>query len=81
MPLATAFGYSANTARDGSARARVAGYRVCFGPVNNNGYFDADVLTGFEATIRDGVPISVGGDAYDYLNDDIAIGSLHVVKC
>jgi pectinesterase len=47
----------------------VPGYGVCFGSVNGNGCFDADVLTGFEATIRDDVSVSV------------AIGSLHAVKC
>ncbi|XP_062234124.1 subtilisin-like protease SBT5.3 [Phragmites australis] len=80
---ASAFGYGNGTARGGSPRARVAAYRVCFRPVNGSECFDADVLAGFEAAIDDGVHVisaSVGGDAYDYLHDAVAIGSLHAVK-
>ncbi|GJN38798.1 hypothetical protein PR202_gb27872 [Eleusine coracana subsp. coracana] len=80
---ASAFGYGAGTARGGSPRARVAAYRVCFRPINGSECFDADVLAGFEAAIRDGVHVisaSVGGDAFDYLEDAVAIGSLHAVK-
>jgi subtilisin family serine protease len=76
--FAFAFGYSTGT-------ARVAAYRVCFRPVNNGSEcFDADVLAGFEAAIRDSAHVisaSVsGGDALDYLEDAVAIGSLHAVK-
>ncbi|RCV22428.1 hypothetical protein SETIT_4G219900v2 [Setaria italica] len=80
---AAAFGYGAGTARGGSPRARVAAYRVCFRPINGSECFDADVLAGFEAAIADGVHVisaSVGGDATDYLDDAVAIGSLHAVK-
>jgi subtilisin family serine protease len=80
---ASAFGYGAGAARGGSPRARVAAYRVCFRPVNGSECFDADVLAGFEAAIRDGVHVisaSVGGDANGYLDDAVAIGSLHAVK-
>jgi subtilisin family serine protease len=78
--LATAGGAAV---RGGSPRARVAAYRVCFRPVNGSDCFDADVLAGFEAAIRDGVHVisaSVGGDANDYLDDAVAIGSLHAAK-
>ncbi|OEL14656.1 Subtilisin-like protease SBT5.3 [Dichanthelium oligosanthes] len=80
---ASAFGYGAGTARGGAPRARVAAYRVCFRPINGSECFDADVLAGFEAAIADGVHVisaSVGGDATDYLDDAVAIGSLHAVK-
>nr|CAB3468375.1 unnamed protein product [Digitaria exilis] len=80
---ASAFGYGAGTARGGSPRARVAAYRVCFRPINGSECFDADVLAGFEAAIADGVHVisaSVGGDAMSYLDDAVAIGSLHAVK-
>jgi subtilisin family serine protease len=80
---AAAFGYGGGTARGGSPRARVAAYRVCFRPINGSECFDADVLAGFEAAIADGVHVisaSVGGDATDYLEDAVAIGSLHAVK-
>ncbi|CAN6194419.1 unnamed protein product [Urochloa humidicola] len=81
---AAAFGgYGAGTARGGAPRARVAAYRVCFRPINGSECFDADVLAGFEAAIADGVHVisaSVGGDATDYLEDAVAIGSLHAVK-
>ncbi|CAL5042001.1 unnamed protein product [Urochloa decumbens] len=76
-------GYGSGTARGGAPRARVAAYRVCFRPVNGSECFDADVLAGFEAAIADGVHVisaSVGGDAADYLEDAVAIGSLHAVK-
>ena len=80
---AAAFGYGGGTARGGAPRARVAAYRVCFRPINGSECFDADVLAGFEAAIADGVHVisaSVGGDATDYLDDAVAIGSLHAVK-
>ncbi|RLN12147.1 hypothetical protein C2845_PM09G18070 [Panicum miliaceum] len=81
---ASAFGYGGGTARGGAPRARVAAYRVCFRPINGSECFDADVLAGFEAAIADGVHVisaSVGGNATDYLDDDVvAIGSLHAVK-
>nr|CAB3470833.1 unnamed protein product [Digitaria exilis] len=80
---AAAFGYGGGTARGGSPRARVAAYRVCFRPINGSECFDADVLAGFEAAIADGVHVisaSVGGDATSYLDDAVAIGSLHAVK-
>jgi hypothetical protein len=71
----SAFRYNADTTRGRYAHARVAAYHGCFDLVNDNGYFDADVLAGFDATIRDGVFVSVGSDAY------VTVGSLHTVKC
>ncbi|XP_051199536.1 subtilisin-like protease SBT5.3 [Lolium perenne] len=81
---ANAFGYGNGTARGGSPLARVAAYRVCFTPeVNDTQCFDADILAAFEAAIADGVHIitaSLGGDPRDFLEDAVAIGSLHAVK-
>jgi hypothetical protein len=81
---ANAFGYGNGTARGGSPLARVAAYRVCFNPaVNDTECFDADILAAFEAAISDGVHIitaSVGGDPKEFLEDVVAIGSLHAVK-
>lgn len=80
---ASAFGYAAGTARGGSPRARVAAYRVCFRPINGSECFDSDILAAFDTAIDDGVHVisaSVGGDATDYLNDAVAVGSLHAVK-
>ncbi|KAL6602975.1 hypothetical protein ACP70R_043336 [Stipagrostis hirtigluma subsp. patula] len=80
---AAAFGYGNGTARGGSPGARVAAYRVCFRPVNGSECFDADVMAGFEAAIHEGAHVisaSVGGDNIDYLDDVVAIGSLHAVK-
>ncbi|KAF0903132.1 hypothetical protein E2562_025719 [Oryza meyeriana var. granulata] len=81
---AAAFGYGNGTARGGSPRARVAAYRVCYPPVNGSDEcYDADILAAFEAAIADGVHVisaSVGADPNDYLEDAVAIGSLHAVK-
>uniref|UniRef100_A0ACD5WTS5 Uncharacterized protein n=1 Tax=Avena sativa TaxID=4498 RepID=A0ACD5WTS5_AVESA len=81
---ANAFGYGNGTARGGSPRARVAAYRVCFTPaVNDSQCFDADILAAFEAAIADGVHIitaSVGGEQKEFLEDSVAIGSLHAVR-
>lgn len=80
---ASAMGYGRGTARGGSPRARVAAYRVCFRPVDDSECFDADIMAAFVAAIADGVHVisaSVGGDNNDYLDDAVAIGSLHAVK-
>lgn len=69
--------------RGAGPRARVAAYRVCFRPVNGSECFDSDILAAFDTAIDDGVHVisaSVGGDATDYLNDAVAVGSLHAVK-
>jgi hypothetical protein len=65
---ASTFGHDVGTAQGGSVRTHVATYRVCF---------DADVSAGFEGASRVDVHVisaSVGGDAYNYLDDAIAIG-------
>jgi len=79
VPRASLFGYANGTAKGGAPRARVAAYKVCW----SGECATADVLAGFEAAIADGVHVisaSVGGDATDYLDDAVAIGSLHAVK-
>ncbi|PNT66107.1 hypothetical protein BRADI_3g07280v3 [Brachypodium distachyon] len=84
-PGASVFGLGNGTATGGSPRARVAGYRVCFKPVNGSSCFEADILAAFDAAIHDGVhvlSVSLGGvgDRYDYFEDSIAIGSFHAVR-
>ncbi|EOA14961.1 hypothetical protein CARUB_v10028308mg [Capsella rubella] len=83
VPGANVFGLGNGTASGGSPKARVAAYKVCWPPVNGAECFDADILAAIEAAIDDGVDVisaSVGGDAGDYLNDGIAIGSFNAVK-
>ena len=84
FPGASVFGYGNGTAKGGSPGARVAAYKVCWPPVNGSGEcFDADIMAGFDAAISDGVDILsvlLGGDAGDYFDDAISIGSFHAVK-
>lgn len=75
---ASLFNRAYGTAKGGSPRARVAAYKVCV----PRGCFSADILAGFDAAISDGVDVlsvSLGGDAVEYMNDPIAIGSFHAV--
>jgi hypothetical protein len=63
---ASALGYGTGTAWGEFPRAFLAPYRVCFCPINGSECSNADVLTGFEVAIRDGVHVisaSVGDDA------------------
>jgi hypothetical protein len=85
VPGANVLGFGNGTATGGSPRARLAGYRVCFKPVNGSSCFEADILAAFDAAIHDGVHIlsvSLGndGEAYDYFDDAISIGSFHAVR-
>lgn len=76
------FNNGKGTAKGGSPKARVASYRVCGPPINGSECFDSDILAAFEAAISDGVDvlsISLGGDAQDFFEDGIAIGSFHAV--
>ncbi|KAG5235948.1 conserved oligomeric Golgi complex [Salix suchowensis] len=82
VPGANVFGNGNGTAKGGSPRARVAAYKVCWPPVgvNEGGCFEADILSGFEAAISDGVDVlsvSLGGAVDEYSDDAIAIGSFH----
>ncbi|KAF2311957.1 hypothetical protein GH714_027609 [Hevea brasiliensis] len=68
------------TAKGGSPKARVAAYKVCW---PGAGCYNADILAGFEAAIRDGVDVislSIGGEVQDYNHDVIAIGAFHAIQ-
>ncbi|KAK2639988.1 hypothetical protein Ddye_027783 [Dipteronia dyeriana] len=80
---ASVLGNGKGTAKGGSPKARVAAYKVCWAPINENECFDADIMAGFEAAISDGVDVlsvSLGGLSSEFFNDGIAIGSFHAVK-
>lgn len=75
VPGANLFGLANGTAKGGSPSARVAAYKVCWA-----GCSAADILYGFEEAIHDGVDVisvSLGGVAYDYTSDPVAIGAFH----
>ncbi|CAN0890864.1 Subtilisin-like protease SBT5.4 [Linum grandiflorum] len=74
---------TAGTVKGGSPRARVAAYKVCWPGLNNIGCYDSDILAAFDAAINDGVDVisaSIGGEALNYFEDAIAIGSFHAVQ-
>ncbi|KAF8409798.1 hypothetical protein HHK36_005877 [Tetracentron sinense] len=82
VPGASVFGFGNGTSKGGSPKARVAAYKVCWPPVGGNECFDADIMAAFDVAIHDGVDVlsvSVGGDAADYFNDGLSIGSFHAV--
>ncbi|KAL3753123.1 hypothetical protein ACJRO7_000509 [Eucalyptus globulus] len=79
---ASVFSHGPGTAKGGSPKARVAAYKVCWPPVDDNGCFDADIVAGFDAAIHDGVDVisvSVGSPASPLFYDGISIGSFHAV--
>ncbi|CAL1352047.1 unnamed protein product [Linum trigynum] len=83
VPRAKILGAVKGTAKGGAPRARVAAYKVCWPPINESECFDSDILAAFDAAIHDGVDVisvSLGGGAYEYFEDAIAIGSFHAVK-
>ena len=83
VPGANVFGLGNGTASGGSPKARVASYKVCWPPFKGAECFDADILAAIDAAIGDGVDVisaSVGGDAGDYMNDGLSIGSFVAVK-
>nr|VDD20616.1 unnamed protein product [Brassica oleracea] len=83
VPGANVFGLGNGTASGGSPKARVASYKVCWPPFKGAECFDADILAAIDAAIGDGVDVisaSVGGDAGDYMNDGMSIGSFIAVK-
>lgn len=78
---ASYFGLASGTARGGVPNARIAVYKVCWGP----GFCtSADVLAAFDDAISDGVDIisiSLGYDGtLSYLEDPISIGSFHAMR-
>ncbi|KAJ4911011.1 Subtilisin-like protease SBT5.4 [Raphanus sativus] len=83
VPGANVFGLGNGTASGGSPRARVASYKVCWPPFKGAECFDADILAAIDAAIGDGVDVisaSVGGDAGNYMEDGMSIGSFVAVK-
>ncbi|CAA0829670.1 Subtilisin-like serine endopeptidase family protein [Striga hermonthica] len=81
IPVAGAslYGIAEGTARGGAPRARIASYKVCWGP----GCQDADLLAGFDAAIADGadvISVSIGGRTRKFTEDSIAIGSFHAAR-
>ncbi|KAH0448067.1 hypothetical protein IEQ34_021867 [Dendrobium chrysotoxum] len=83
VPGANVQGYGNGTAKGGSPRARVVAYKVCWPPVNGSECFEADILAGFEAAIKDGVDVlsvSLGGSDTDYFDDVMAVGAFHAVN-
>ncbi|KAL0875699.1 hypothetical protein Bca101_025404 [Brassica carinata] len=83
VPGANVFGFGNGTASGGSPKARVASYKVCWPPFKGAECFDADILAAIDAAIGDGVDVisaSVGGDAGDYMEDGMSIGSFVAVK-
>ncbi|XP_057512877.1 subtilisin-like protease SBT5.4 [Actinidia eriantha] len=84
VPGANIFGVFNGTAKGGSPKARVAAYKVCWPPINQDGEcYDGDILEAFEASIKDGVDVlsvSLGGEPSNYFEDSTAIGSFHAVK-
>ncbi|KAJ4755106.1 Subtilisin-like protease family protein [Rhynchospora pubera] len=82
VPGASYFGYANGTIKGGAPGARVAAYKTCWAEF----CMDADLLAGFEAAIHDKVDVlslSIGSApvtrGLDYLDDALAIGSLHAV--
>lgn len=81
------FGYG--TATGGAPLVRLAIYKVCWPipgqtPVEGNTCLDDDMLAAFDDAIADGVQVisvSIGRNtSTPYIQDGIAIGSLHAVK-
>ncbi|KAI4305580.1 hypothetical protein L6164_028940 [Bauhinia variegata] len=83
VPGVSVFGQGYGAAKGGSPRARVAAYKVCWPPINEEECFDADILAGFDMAIHDGVDVlsvSLGGNPSALFNDSVAIGSFHAAK-
>ncbi|KAF9588832.1 hypothetical protein IFM89_016444 [Coptis chinensis] len=83
VPGANVLGFGNGTAKGGSPRSRVAAYKICWPPINDNECFDADIMAAFDAAIHDGVDVlsvSLGGDPIGYLKDGLSIGSFHAHK-
>ncbi|CAN0890866.1 Subtilisin-like protease SBT5.4 [Linum grandiflorum] len=79
VPITKFLNSTTGTAKGGSPKARVAAYKVCW----PGGCHNSDIMAAFDAAIHDGVDVismSVGGDASDYFEDPIAIGSFHAVQ-
>ena len=81
---ATAFGNGNGTAKGGSPKSRLAAYKVCWPPVEDQECFDADILAAFDAAISDGVDVlsvSIGNDKpIEFVEEAISIGAFHAAK-
>ncbi|KAK7345372.1 hypothetical protein VNO77_15976 [Canavalia gladiata] len=74
------YGIGEGTVRGGVEGGRIAMYKVCW---PDRGCSDADVLSGFDEAIADGVNIisaSLGGEPTKLFGDSISIGSFHALK-
>ncbi|KAL0442583.1 UNVERIFIED_CONTAM: Subtilisin-like protease SBT5.6 [Sesamum latifolium] len=90
VPNAAAIGgFGYGTATGGAPLVRLAIYKVCWPipgqtPAEGNTCLDDDMLAAFDDAIADGVQVisvSIGGNtSRPYIQDGIAIGSLHAVK-
>ncbi|XVF03571.1 hypothetical protein REPUB_Repub05bG0004900 [Reevesia pubescens] len=83
VPGVSVFGYGNGTAKGGSPKSRVAAYKVCWPPINGSECFDADIMAAFDAAISDGVDVlsvSLGGEASEFFEDGLSIGTFHAVK-
>ncbi|XP_047331648.1 subtilisin-like protease SBT4.3 [Impatiens glandulifera] len=72
------YGLANGTARGGVPSSRIAVYKVCW----SSGCLYSDIMTAFDDAINDGVDIisySLGGNASDYFNDAVHIGSFHAM--
>ncbi|XP_054819250.1 subtilisin-like protease Glyma18g48580 [Prosopis cineraria] len=75
------------TAKGGSPRARLAVYKVCWGPHSSEDCTDEDLLAAFDQAINDRVDVlsvSIGRNAVPDINgmltNGIAIGSFHAIS-
>ncbi|GAY55138.1 hypothetical protein CUMW_162110, partial [Citrus unshiu] len=72
---ASVFGFGKGTAKGGSPKARVAGYKVCCDGMG--GCYDCDIIAAFDMAIRDGVDVL---SRPTFFGDGVAIGSFHAVQ-
>ncbi|KAJ0100842.1 hypothetical protein Patl1_05930 [Pistacia atlantica] len=54
---ASFFGYGNEKATGGSPKARVASYKICWKPLDDQGCYDADIMAALEVAISDGVDV------------------------
>ncbi|GER33830.1 subtilase family protein [Striga asiatica] len=83
VPSANVFGAGNGTAKGGSPRARAATYKVCWGAGDDNVCLMADIMKAIDVAIDDGVDVlsmSLGGSAFGYFEDGIAIAAFHAMR-
>nr|GMD23578.1 subtilisin-like protease SBT1.5 [Ipomoea batatas]GMD25021.1 subtilisin-like protease SBT1.5 [Ipomoea batatas] len=76
---ANLFGFAKGVAVGIAPKARLAAYKICW----KKGCMDSDILAAFDKAVEDGVDvisISVGGGAFIYNMDSIAIGSFGAME-